>query len=150
MFSQRAGFHEVRSDKACDDRQTLPWFKRWRAALVDLPAYSSYERWRVLPHQLENGLKPCHHKYICYSLLLYSITSVFSLRCSCIFHRPGLRVQMLLLYTSLSYGICTYVHMYMWPLLPLPWLPQATWCGCPSVGEVITGTDTEQLVLINW
>ena len=152
MFSQRAGFHEVRSDKACDDRQTLPWFKRWRAALVDLPAYSSYERWRVLPHQLENGLKPCHHKYICYSLLLYSITSVFSLRCSCIFHRPGLRVQMLLLYTSLSYGICTYVRTYTCTCDRC-----CLYLGCPRqpgvdvlLGEVITGTDTEQLVLINW
>ena len=59
---------------------------------------------------------------------------------------------MLLLYTSLSYGICTYVRTYTCTCDRC-----CLYLGCPRqpgvdvlLGEVITGTDTEQLVLINW
>ena len=63
MFSPRTGLHEVHSNNACDERRTLPWFKRWRVALVDRPTYSSYDRWRVLLHQLEGGWNLTTNQY---------------------------------------------------------------------------------------
>ena len=114
MLSPRAGLHEVHSNNACDERRTLPWFKRWRVALVDRPTYSFYDRWRVLLHQLEGGWNLINVNILCHSLL-YSITSVFSLYVVVVSFIVQACVYKcyISIYTSLSCGVRTYVRTYM-------------------------------------